>query len=390
MDCEKFDLHLIDALYDELDELTMAAMKRHMEGCSRCAAAFSGLRATRDVAILPLEEPSVELESRILFAASAAQQKTPWHRKALRGLAWAGSHAMRPQLAMAAVFALVIGSSLLLLRAKPGTTAIGPVSVTERGEPSPDRDEGARGAAPAATAGFVDAPSAMPGAQAGDRSGEPNAEDEKQEGKSGKSVDAQAALADAKAAENSAGCNAALPKYEDVGVRFAGTTQAAAAMWAAANCHKKRGESEKARELYGVLAKRDDYKDRANEALNEASPMANNLAPPVQAATATASAAAGPASIAGTNPSSSDSHPAAGAGKAAAPAAAPKAAAPNKGTVDQAEAKSTPPTTATKTGASKPGTTNAPADENTGQAPGWGSGHGNSAPVKRKVNETGF
>ncbi len=147
MDCDNFDQHVIDALYDELDELTMAAMKRHMEGCTRCAAAFSALRATRDVAVLPLEEPSEELESRILFAASAAQRKTPWHRKALRGLAWAGSHAMRPQLAMAAVFVLVIGSSLLLLRAKPGTTSIGPVRVTERGEPSPERDEGAQSVA---------------------------------------------------------------------------------------------------------------------------------------------------------------------------------------------------------------------------------------------------
>ena len=37
MDCEKFDQHVIDALYDELDELTHAALKRHVEGCSRCA-----------------------------------------------------------------------------------------------------------------------------------------------------------------------------------------------------------------------------------------------------------------------------------------------------------------------------------------------------------------
>ena len=35
MDCEKFDQHVIDALYDELDELTHAALKRHVEGCSR-------------------------------------------------------------------------------------------------------------------------------------------------------------------------------------------------------------------------------------------------------------------------------------------------------------------------------------------------------------------
>src|SRR3569832_2263661 len=129
MDCEKFDQHVIDALYDELDELTHAALKRHVEGCSRCAGVYSGLRATRAVGILPLEEPSDGLEARILEAVSVAQQKTPWHKKVLRGLAWAGSHAMRPQLAMAALFFLVIGSSLLLLRAKPGTVGVAPVRI---------------------------------------------------------------------------------------------------------------------------------------------------------------------------------------------------------------------------------------------------------------------
>src|SRR4051812_2153371 len=138
MDCEKFDQHVIDALYDELDELTHAALKRHVEGCSRCSGILSGLRATREVAMLPMEEPSDDLEARILDAVATAQKKTPWPRKVLRGLAWAGSHAMRPQLAMAALFFLVIGSSLLLLRAKPGTVGVAPVRVTERGAPAPE------------------------------------------------------------------------------------------------------------------------------------------------------------------------------------------------------------------------------------------------------------
>src|SRR3954471_3051469 len=98
MDCAKFDQHVIDELYDELDELTYAALKRHTEGCSRCAGILSGLRATRAVGVLPIEDPSPELEARILDAVATAQRKTPWTRKVLRGLAWAGSHAMRPQL----------------------------------------------------------------------------------------------------------------------------------------------------------------------------------------------------------------------------------------------------------------------------------------------------
>src|ERR1700744_5867750 len=123
MDCEKFDQHVIDELYDELDELTHAALRRHVEGCSRCAGVYAGLRATREVGILPLEEPPDDLEARILDAVAVAQQTAPWPKKLLRGLAWAGSHAMRPQLAMAALFFLVIGSSLLLLRARPGSMA---------------------------------------------------------------------------------------------------------------------------------------------------------------------------------------------------------------------------------------------------------------------------
>ncbi len=365
MDCDNFDQHVIDALYDELDELTMAAMKRHMESCSRCATAFSALRATREVAVLPLEEPSEELESRILFAASAAQRKTPWHRKALRALAWAGSHAMRPQLAMAAVFVLVIGSSLLLLRAKPGTTSLGPVRVTERGEPSPDRDEGAPAMAAATAApgasmvgGVADGP-APPPVVAGDVAARGEAKDDSEQGnaKGGKASEAQTALADAKATEGSLGCDAALPKYDDVAVRFTGTSQAADAMWAAASCHKKRGDTTKARELYGVLAQRDGYKDKATEALNDIAPLANQMAAAAPAATASAAATATTNQAPG------------GAGKAGvaapAPAPMPKAASPAK--------------------PAAPYNSEPNVDK---QAPGWGGTRPNAAPEKRKAADS--
>lgn len=367
MDCDKFDQHVIDAIYDELDEPTMAEMKRHMETCTRCASAFSALRATREVAILPLEEPSAELESRILFAASAAQRTTPWHKKALRALAWAGSHAMRPQLAMAAVFVLVIGSSLLLLRAKPGTTAIGPVRVTERGEPSPDRDEGASVAPTMAAAAAASAAPAMAGAEVapsavGDvaagrgeaKDQQREKEDESQNGqKSAKGGDAAAALADAKATEGSLGCDAALPKYDDVAVRFSGTPQASDALWASASCHKKMGDTTKARELYGVLTKSDGYQDRANQALSE-------LAPPTNQANAVASAS--PAAT------SSSAQAPGGAGKAGAAPAAPASPAP-------------------KAAASKPATNSADAKSDN-QAPGWGGTRPNAAPEKRKMSDS--
>ena len=70
MDCEKFETAMIDELYDELDELTSAAAKRHVAGCARCAALLGGLRATRRVVSsaggIPLLEPPGNLEERIL------------------------------------------------------------------------------------------------------------------------------------------------------------------------------------------------------------------------------------------------------------------------------------------------------------------------------------
>ncbi len=116
MDCEKFDQHVIDELYDELDELTHAALERHVAGCSRCAGVLAGLRATREIGVLPLEEPSADLEARILEAVAVAVPAPSPRGKVIRGIAWVGRHALRPQLAMAAVLCLVVGSGLFLAR----------------------------------------------------------------------------------------------------------------------------------------------------------------------------------------------------------------------------------------------------------------------------------
>src|SRR6185437_10902571 len=113
---------VIDELYEELDELTHAALERHVAGCSRCAGVLSGLRATRSVAILPLVEPPDDLEARILAAAFdtsavTAQVAPTAPPKAQQGgvirvLRWAA----RPSFAMAAAFLLLIGASLALLQ----------------------------------------------------------------------------------------------------------------------------------------------------------------------------------------------------------------------------------------------------------------------------------
>jgi hypothetical protein len=134
MDCEKFEANLIDELYEELDELTSAAVKRHVAGCSRCASILGGLRATRRVAVLPMVEPPVDLEDRILAAARNAQKVVPMRRRFSRAVSLAGAWAMRPQTAMAAVFVLMVGSSLLFVR-RGKVAANDSLTVTSQGQP---------------------------------------------------------------------------------------------------------------------------------------------------------------------------------------------------------------------------------------------------------------
>lgn len=138
MDCEKFDRIVLDLLYDELDELTTAAAKRHMEHCARCRAIGAGLRATREVGALPLVEAPEGLELRILQAEEQATQLLPIGKRLGRGLSLLASYAMRPQVSMAALLMLMIGSSLFFLRAQPGDREH--VLVTERGVPETDNE----------------------------------------------------------------------------------------------------------------------------------------------------------------------------------------------------------------------------------------------------------
>ncbi len=148
MDCEKFEATLIDELEGELDEITSAAHKRHASGCARCASLMSGMRATRRVAVLPLVDPPQDLEERILSAARAAQKVVPFRAKVSRFVSRAGAWAMRPQTAMAAVFLLVMGSSLVLM--KSGRHASEPARATVRAEGAPAEQMAPAGAAASA------------------------------------------------------------------------------------------------------------------------------------------------------------------------------------------------------------------------------------------------
>ena len=139
MDCEKLESVLMDELYGELDDVTSAAVKRHAAACARCAALLSGLRATRRVATLPVLDVPAGLEERILAGAAAhGPRGAALQWRVARVVSLAGSWAMRPQTAMAAVFLVMIGTSVLLLRGRSSRApASAEMIVTEEGTPAP-------------------------------------------------------------------------------------------------------------------------------------------------------------------------------------------------------------------------------------------------------------
>jgi hypothetical protein len=138
MDCDKVESLIMDELYGELDQVTSAALKRHVAGCGRCTMLLSGFRATRRVATLPMVEPPPELERRILLAAGTSPVAVAVERPFARVVSAAGSWAMRPQTAMAAVFLVMFGASVLLLRGRSSRApASSEMIVTEKGTPAP-------------------------------------------------------------------------------------------------------------------------------------------------------------------------------------------------------------------------------------------------------------
>jgi len=171
MDCETFDRDVVDLLYEDGDQASREALALHAATCARCGAALAALRSTRaNLASLAVAPPE-GLTRRILEAEALARRPAPLSRRVARGASWAGSLAMRPQFAMAAIFCIAVGSSLLLLRARSSSVP-GPMSVRETGAPAPESpspaaapaeayakpgtkgrsDEGMEARAPAATA----------------------------------------------------------------------------------------------------------------------------------------------------------------------------------------------------------------------------------------------
>lgn len=211
-----------------------------------------------------------------------------------RLISWAGGHAMRPQAAMAAVLLLMIGSSVFFLRARPEQSSPARVNVIERGVPG-HRDEltpppptlataelrlaqaHAHGSADSATPSTASRrePKA-PAAKESD--GYATAPEEEREDAAAvgevegsaetKGEDAAAALLAARGVQTESGCEKALPRYEAVASRFAGSEAAGEALLAAASCHEALGHRDKAREIYVALRRNPATSDRAERALD--------------------------------------------------------------------------------------------------------------------------
>jgi hypothetical protein len=321
VDCEKFDRVVLDLLYDELDELTSAAAKRHMEHCARCRDIGSGLRATRQIGILPLVEAPAGLEDRILAAEQKARTHLPARQRFGRAVSVMAGYAMRPQLAMAALLLLMIGSSLVFLRARPGERDR--VRVTERGVPeseaesvavvpipekaragennehgadesearrersaaaTPAPEEAAAGAASKDGDKPMDSVATAEGAADGG-TGDAVFDQAMSDFRAGRYGEAQknfdvvasagggnaptAALFAARSVRSDSGCSAAAPRFETVSTKHRGSNVGNEAAWQAADCYRSLGQIEDAKRNYKLLVGVAGYAERAELALNE-------------------------------------------------------------------------------------------------------------------------
>jgi TolA-binding protein len=308
MNSDKFDRIVLDLLYGELDELTTAAAKRHMDQSARAREIFAHFKATRQLSVLPTHAPPTDFEVSLMERERRTLAELPLHHRIGRIISMLAGYAMRPQLIMGALLLLMIGSSLMFLRARPGMHSA--VQVTERGAPEADLEltlpvapqhtdeapltSGVFRAMPTSTAtqpsGLAEAV-ALPAAVAASAviNGADSAEGLEpfeqamvllREGHNGEAQQqfdrisraggnraAEAALYSAQAIRNASGCAPALPRFERVRVKFPGSGPAYEAAWRAGKCLQQMGDVEGARQSYESLLQVSSHADRARTAL---------------------------------------------------------------------------------------------------------------------------
>ncbi|MEO8178360.1 MAG: hypothetical protein ABI895_05960 [Deltaproteobacteria bacterium] len=314
MDSDKFDRIVLDLLYGELDELTTAAAKRHMDQSARARDIYAHFRATRQLGVLPAHVPPPEFEQALLEREARILAELPVRHRLGRLVSMLAGYAMRPQLIMAALLLLMIGSSLVFVRARPGLHSA--VQVTERGAPEGDVDlvlpltpAPPKAELPAPLPSFEPSltppsdpasakptepavPSSAPAATgANPHSAGEGAPSDGQDpfeqalqiyrargyieaqrlferlSKSGSKHAPNAALYAALCTRNIRGCAAALGPFERVRVRFPGSAAAHEAIWRAAKCQEQLGDADSARHGYESLLRVATHARRAEQAL---------------------------------------------------------------------------------------------------------------------------
>lgn len=296
MDCEIFDKLVIDRVFAELDDITSGAMQRHVAHCSRCRSIESGLRAAREVTVLVSPELPAGFVENFMALERSTRTRLPFQQRLGRAVSVLSGYAMRPQLTMGALLLLMIGSSLFLLRTRPGDREL--VHVTERGvpegevesqvaaRPSPNaepppassslgpqpRDQPTPKMESPAVASPTpsDAPANLLAAareafQLGDYA-EAHALSERAI-QSGGTDTAQAALLSAIALARDSGCAAALARFEALRSRHGRSMVGDEAAWNAAECHRSLGRFDRARQLYEELRASSVWSARAKERL---------------------------------------------------------------------------------------------------------------------------
>jgi hypothetical protein len=292
MDCEVFDKLVVDRVFSELDDLSSGAVQRHVAHCSRCRSIESGLRATREVATLPLIEPPSSFVERVLTIERATRTQLPLRQRMGRTVSVLAGYAMRPQLSMTALLLLMIGSSLILLRSHPAEREL--VQVTERGVPEGDVDgntdsnhkapqsvlqPAVSNLAPEVVAPKLDvAPQTENGpvsnllelarkAYAEERYDEAHELAEQVIVRGGTET-ANAALLSALALSKRSGCGAALARFEALRVRYGRTSLGEEASFRAAECHIETAQYDRARKLLEQLRTSTTWGARARSKLN--------------------------------------------------------------------------------------------------------------------------
>jgi TolA-binding protein len=324
MNSDKFDRVVLELLYGELDELTTAAARRHMEQSARAREIYAHLKATRQLGVLPAHAPLADFETTLMARERRALAELPLVHRLGRVVSMLAGYAMRPQLVMGAMLLLMLGSSLMFLRARPGQHAA--MQVTERGAPEADVDlvlpltpaagpsvaadptisqvSPAASAAPPSPFQPPAPPSRPAPAAASPKSdGVPDAGAEgldpfdqavnlyraghyveaqlhfERISRSGGQRAAEAALYAAQTTRNVSGCAPAVSRFERVRARFPGSGSAYEASWRAAKCLQQLGDVEAARQTYESLLQVGAYADRARQALANLGGSAQAVAP---------------------------------------------------------------------------------------------------------------